>query len=81
MTSKTEKQRKNFYHKIHQPNKRERLRCKRMLYTFSNQTDCAKHFDTSVSNIYEAFKGNNAKLMNELIPYIDANAIKPVVSL
>jgi hypothetical protein len=76
MTSKTTKQRKNFFHKLQQPNKRERLQYKRKLYSFTNQTDCAKHFDTSVSNVYEAFKGNNARLMNELIPYINTNLIQ-----
>ena len=57
--------------RIYQPNDLEREELKARLYKFTSQAKAAKQFRTSVQNVVNAFRGNNAGLMNKLKNYIE----------
>jgi len=54
-----------------QPSFEEREDLKARTYKFTNQTNLAKVFKTSVQNINAAFDGRNPSLMNKLKVYIE----------
>ena len=59
------------YRKLTEPTpEEERQELKERAYLFTNQTNLARSFKTSVQNINLAFAGRNKLLMNKLKKYI-----------
>lgn len=62
---------KKNYRTKPQPSTDERENLKARAYKFTTQTKLSGVFKTSAQNVYEAFRGNNPKLMNKLKAYIE----------
>lgn len=65
------KQIKKNYRIKPQPSFEERENLKARAYKFTNQTNLAKVFKTSIQNINAAFVGRNPSLMNKVKNYIE----------